>query len=51
MGLIFSKALFEGLVYGEAICVSKNPLGLYWEENMGLKIRWASLKLEGHFCQ
>ena len=61
-GLYFSKALFEGLIFGGAYIrggggliyggkfAFQNHLGLYY---LHLKINWASLKLNGNYflCQ
>ena len=41
---------FEGLMYGGEIAF-QNRLGLYSEENLRLKIDWASLELEGNLSQ
>ena len=38
-GLYFSKALFEGLIFGRAYI----RRGLSMEENLGFKIDWAGL--------
>ena len=44
-GLYFSKALFEGLIFGGAYI----RRGLSMEGNLRLKIDWASLTVEGKF--
>ena len=41
-GLYFSKALFEGLIYGGNLAF-QNRLGLNLEGNLRLRIDWASL--------
>ena len=48
--LYFSKALFEGLIYGGKFAF-QNRLGLYLDGNVRLKIDWASLWLKGNLCQ
>ena len=47
-GLYFSKAIFEGLIFG----VTYIWTGLCTEGNLGFKINWAGLWLEGNlpFC-
>ena len=44
-GLLFSKALFEGLIFGEAYL----RRGLSTEENLRFKIEWASLTVGSKF--
>ena len=44
-GLYFSKALFEGLIFGRAYI----PRGLSTEGNLRFKIGWASLIVESKF--